>query len=441
MNEMKRTNSTLPVSGLDEEAGCECEKTVWLQPDRTMLRPTPPDGPPHPPRPLRIPFNIQVRWEEETGGFLRALPLATVGLFLTDNTQGQPDWKYRLNEFGRASSSLAVTDGDLPIAAKLYFNDALFTLKSGLDTGHLNTWEFDILLTGSGSRITIDAVVPQSLGPDLGRVWSVFHTIRSNGEAIVGLSDVPHIDVWFPGGGTTSYYNSNFINLLGARSRLPEVYAHEYGHHVMASLMTGGIPPGGGGAHSFCSTSESPALSWIEGYATAFGLQVLGLTSYRGLDLARLSCADNRDMTTDEARVAAGMLDLMDTEGSTPECAGTDETLGRPGFCDRTTGNLFTPRVVLRDSIVGWQAPSVQDWWVRLAGAHRGQPGITDGWEAMQYNYYPLAPCRVRLRNICLDKVIFPQWWWKIPRLPPRVTPRPIPPRITPRPPPFRDGL
>jgi len=308
-----------------------------------------------------------VNWEEEINGIQHPLPFATVSFFLGGSTGNGPSRTYELNEFGRASGTISVSDDEFPVEARLLFTNSFFTLQSRRDNPYMSAWELPLqVVSSSRSRFTIDAKVPQSLGPDLGRVWTGFQTIRSNGDALVGLWDVPHIDVLFPGEGSVSYYTPNFINLLGARSRLPEVYAHEYGHHVMQSLMAGGIPPHSNDGHEFCSTTASPELSWIEGYATAFGLKVLGLTKYRGKELEKLSCPDNRDMRTDEARVAAGMLDLMDVEGAVPECAGTDETLGRPGFRDRTTGNLFTPSIVLRDFLVGPQTTSIREWWGKL---------------------------------------------------------------------------
>ena len=332
-------------------------------------------------------------------------------MFSTDNTQGPPDWTYRLNSYGRATGTIVTSFDNLPVAATVFFDDTLFTLKQGPDRGNLRTWEFDLNLSQTASKISVTGQVPQSIGPDIGHVWSEWHRIRRNGESDVGLNGVPHIDVWFPASATSSYYTPNFIALLSARSRLPEVYAHEYGHHVMNSLMRGGIPTGGTGDHTFCSTNADLILSWVEGYATAFGLRVLGLRSYRGQDLEALSCPVNRDMLTDEGRVAAGLLDLMDNEGSHPECAGTNPDLGRPGLCDRTSGSLFTPYIVLRYSIVGPQLASVTAWWERLSTALRGQPGIADGWEAMRYNYYPLPPCRLRWRGFCLDPIRLPILW------------------------------
>lgn len=201
--------------------------------------------------------------------------------------------------------------------------------------------------------------------------------------------------------------------------------------------MQGGIPSGGGGAHSFCGTTANAVLAFVEGYASAFGLQVLGLRSYRGEDLEALSCPANRDMLTSEGRVVAGMLDLMDSDPSNPECSGGDADLGRPDYCDRTGGTLFTPNIVLRDSIAGPQLSSVTAWWERLSATLSGQEGILDGWEAMRYNYYPIPPCRRRWRNVCLDRYL-PSMPPFRPRatLPPRRTARP-----SPRPGPSRQDL
>lgn len=431
--DLKRTNSTLPTFEQDENLQCACEKTTWVP--RQQLRP-PPDGPDPPAPDRRFVIDIQVVYEDPNG-LLQALANARVGLFSSDNTQQTPDWTYRLNGFGLATAAIVTSIDYLPVAAKVFFDDTLFTLKEGSDRSNLRAWEFDLNLSQSGSRIKVTGQIPQSIGPDIGHVWSEWHRIRRNGESDVGLEGVPHIDVWFPANAGSSYYTPNFIALLSARSRLPEVFAHEYGHHVMNSLMTGGIPTGGSGDHVFCSTNADLLLSWKEGYATAFGLRVLGLRSYRGQDLEALSCPANRDMLTDEGRVAAGLLDLMDDEGSHPECAGTNPDLGRPGFCDRTSGSLFTPYTVLRWSIVGPQLGSVTAWWQRLSAALRNQPGIADGWEAMRYNYYPLPPCRLRWRGICLDSIRLPILW-----TPPRWTPGPLPPRPVPAPrPPVRGDV
>lgn len=304
-----------------------------------------------------------------------------------------PTWEFILDSQGRANGLIKTLTDQIPVGAKLYFEDSLFTLKAGTNQGNLQRWEawLDLLPGGSGLTVRIDEILPFSLGPDIGHLWTEFHRIRSSGEASVGLWDVPHIDVWYPSNGINSFYNNNQIQMLSGHSRIPAIYAHEYGHHVMQSLMTGGIPsvvstP----THAFCpGVPISPGMAFVEGYATAFGLQVLGTGMYGSIDIANYQCATNRDMPTDEGRVAAGMLDLIDDDAASPECS-TNADFGRTDRCDRTRGSqLFTPRVVLRDSLIGPQISSVNAWWNRLLKAHPGELGIADGREAMEYNYYP----------------------------------------------------
>lgn len=400
MLDLKYSNFTLSPFEHQEDQRCTCDKKTWI-PQQLRLIPNGPDLPI-----LLLPFPISnAVVYEDPNGLDQALSNAMVGLYDDFNTQRPPDWTFRLDSRGRADTVIVTRVNRKPVAAKVFLDDELFTMKQGPDTGNLNTWEFDLTVSNQDSTISVTGKIPQAIGPDLGHVWSEWHRIRSNGENLVGLDGIPHIDVWFPSSGTSSWYWDNLIALLSDRSRLPEVYAHEYGHHVMHTLMRGGIPTGWIGDHTFCSTNANDILSWVEGYATAFGLRVLGLRSYRGLDLEALSCPVNRDMRTSEGRVAAGLLDLMDDEGASPECSGTNPDLGRPGLCDRTRNTLFTPYTVLRWSIVGPQLSSVVDWWNRLATALRGQPGIADGWEAMRYNYYPLPPCRLRWRGFCLDVI------------------------------------
>ncbi|KAI9764991.1 MAG: hypothetical protein M1840_007913 [Geoglossum simile] len=390
LSELKRTNSTIPsLEPPAELEDCGCE-TSWLPTNpRVQLRAQPGRGGEGPTTPWNI--NIRVRYEhiEATGSMYYPVVGARVDIQASRAPEpAYPAYSFQLDINGRARRLVRIPGGTSLVGASLYFKNAFFTFKQGLDTTNLSEFELPVQIIESGSTTTVDVVIPSSVGPNLARIWYEFNQMRSQGDASVGLLDVPSTDVWYPG--NESQYWGNLIEIAPGDSQAPWVYAHEYGHHVMKSLMIDGLP-NADGEHSFCpATPISTTMAFVEGYATAYALQVLGRGDYGGTPIAQYSCPNDYHMPTSEGRVAAGLLDLMDDDAGAPECNARNKNLGASGKCDRTVGGqLFTPRLVLRDSIVGPQIENIKDWWKRLERAHRREAGFAAGREAMEYNYYP----------------------------------------------------
>lgn len=142
-------------------------------------------------------------------------------------------------------------------------------------------------------------------------------------------------------------------------------------------------------------------LAFSEGFASAFAATVLGRTVLGGVDYGAYSCGGERDMETSEGRVAAGLIDLVDG-GTGAECNGGNLDLGRNGVCDNTVaGQLFTPRLVFRDSITRVVDGDVTAWWERIRIAYSTRPGYVAGRHALEYNYFT-ETCLLRFANICI---------------------------------------
>lgn len=108
-------------------------------------------------------------------------------------------------------------------------------------------------------------------------------------------------------------------------------------------------------------------------------------------------------METSEGRVAAGLIDLVDG-GTGAECNGGNADLGRNGVCDSTVaGQLFTPRLVFRDSITRVVDGDVTAWWNRIRIAYSMRQGYVAGRHAMEYNYFT-ETCLLRVANICIRR-------------------------------------
>ena len=309
---------------------------------------------------------------------------------------------------GAGNGILNLPEGDYANAkATLYFENDLFSLKQGryfnIPTLPPTTWSIPLPVSSYGTNgFMVEYVMPSEIGPNLGHLWWSFHDIRAVAHDLIYLSAVPGTTLWypFPKPDGTAYYG----DLIGIEARYGKgriVHAHEYGHHVMQHLATGGIPPAGrdeSSDHSLCST-VSPRMAYIEGYADAFALHVLHSDSFwwtpgeSGVNLAHYVCPVDMDMITSEGRVAAGLLDLLDHERVVPECNHLRPENGRAGYCDLThdpTTFLFE-WVIFRESIVGPRVASIRDWWERLAAAHSTGVDFASALEAMRFNYYPLS--------------------------------------------------
>jgi len=187
-------------------------------------------------------------------------------------------------------------------------------------------------------------------------------------------------NVWFPGDARpnmTDYFANSDNNLAGAyisihpeHANYTSAIAHEYGHffHYLARGLQPIKYELNKRDHNFCQagTPNSPIVSLTEGYATAFGLSSLWqspfqestgtgfcwfpfnatLATPRCLQIEQYDCDDipleDRNLSTDEGRIAAVLRDLIDAAGDNN---GDDDGRGVSGFSDTT--NLIRSRVLL----------------------------------------------------------------------------------------------
>ncbi|GHJ88003.1 hypothetical protein NliqN6_4405 [Naganishia liquefaciens] len=223
-------------------------------------------------------------------------------------------------------------------------------------------------------------------------------------------------NVWFPGNLTDCYFSNGptldraYINIHPDNANYTSAQAHEYGHwfHFQARKFAGIDYGLIGTEHNFCQAGppNSPVVSLTEGFATAFGLSSLwqsrfeetsspGTTgtgfcfvpgdSSQCLDIEQYNCSTiaepDRNLSTDEGRIAALLRDLIDAGG---DSNGGDTGLGRSGFTDASN---LPRRRVLYDPMVNNPA-NMQQYWNNF----KLQPSLTTAdldaaWNNFEYQY------------------------------------------------------
>lgn len=183
------------------------------------------------------------------------------------------------------------------------------------------------------------------------------------------------IAVWYPGQNTddgTSFFqeaNPPFISIAPNNAKNTTTIAHEYGHWFHY-LVRGKKELVWGGSHSFCNATvpESKTLAFGEGFATAFAIVSMRNSPYKPgtgtgycwsasddpnppcLDIEEYYCSAiplaDRDLSTDEGRVAAALVDLVDST--------VDNTFGLDpyGVANKTdNSNLPAVKVLVRPMV------------------------------------------------------------------------------------------
>ncbi|KAK4641565.1 hypothetical protein QC761_500700 [Podospora bellae-mahoneyi] len=419
--DLYRRNQTIPTIPIPDPSDfnktCSCpdypdEPTPILSnpPNIPLLLPYPIDG--NPPRREKETYKVtlRIRWEDRSTTPATHPPMsgATVWIYIQDITdesrQTYGFTSLTLSPAGRATKTITLPSDQFIVLISVAFDNTKLQFRGG--TSHLGRTggtEFPLPYKISPTNeVTVDAIIPHSFGPELVRLWNEFNTIHQTADRLVGAWDVPKLGIQYPMDWSRYYPGQNKIDIWGSvGSQSGDHFAHKLGHHFMYSLA-GGIP-GRGGAHTICGGSPvEQGLAFSEGWATAFAASLLGRQLIGGWDYGGYSCGSDRDtMETSEGRVAAGLMDLIDG-GLVRECNGGDTNLGRDGVCDGTVGGeLFTPRVVFRDSIEGVVDGGVRAWWGRVVRRYADRTGFGRGREAMEYNYYP-QECLFRLAGVCV---------------------------------------
>ncbi|KAK4177895.1 hypothetical protein QBC36DRAFT_326038, partial [Triangularia setosa] len=328
---------------------------------------------------------------------------------ITDDTRTTYGYtSLTLSPTGRATKTITLPSDQFIVSVSVAFDNAKLQFRGTAYTGRTGGTEYPLPYQISPTNdVTVDAIIPHSFGPELVRLWNEFNAIYRTADQFVGAWDIPKLGIHYPRDWSRYYQGQNKIDIWGSvGTQSADHFAHELGHHFMYTIA-GGIP-GRGGAHTICGGSPvERGLAFSEGWATAFAASLLGRQVIGGWDYGAYSCATDRDtMETSEGRVAAGLMDLLDG-GAVRECNNGDTNLGRDGVCDGTVGGeLFTPRMVFRDSIARTVDSGVRAWWTRVISNYADRNGFGRAREAMEYNYYP-QECLFRLRGVCVRITLF----------------------------------
>ena len=167
----------------------------------------------------------------------------------------------------------------------------------------------------------------------------------------------------------------------------PNVFHHEYAHAIMW-YGYGDDNPSPGGSHSFGDVTQDAGLAWSEGWANTFqhSIRPDGVYNWNegspGRNLENFSNA-NRDGNRTEGRVAAALIDMLD---SANDDNGGDQDRGRDGYGDDNTANRVTLATMLNQTLWGSYHDDFEDYWASLSGNLSGAQR-SDAQEIMYYNW------------------------------------------------------
>ncbi|KAK4204505.1 hypothetical protein QBC40DRAFT_91165 [Triangularia verruculosa] len=431
--DLYQRNKTIPIIPIPDQSDfnktCNCPDYVdeptpvffnVTNPTTPRLLPTPIGGPPRREKET-YQVTIRVRWEDRSTSPATTPPMAgaTVWLYIQDMTDDSRTTygltSLTLSSTGRATKTISLPSDQYITLVSVAFDNRQLQFRGTSHIGRTGGIEYPLPYRISPANdLTVDAIIPHSLGPELVRLWHEFNAIYRTADQLVGAWDIPKLGIQYPKDWSRYYPGQNKIDLWGSvGAQSADHFAHELGHHFMYSISGGLSTPGG--SHSICPGSPvDRGLAFTEGWATAFAASLLGRQVIGGWDYGAYSCATDRDtMETSEGRVAAGLLDLLDG-GAVRECNGGDTNLGRDGVCDGTVGGeLFKPRIVFRDSIARTVDSGVRSWWTRIIRNYADRNGFGRAREAMEYNYYP-QECLFRLRGVCVRIAVFDRFRFRL---------------------------
>lgn len=185
--------------------------------------------------------------------------------------------------------------------------------------------------------------------------------------------------LWQNGGTDGAYYTGytdNKIHLKEVEWTSPDVCLHEFGHHVMDSMLNQDYPPSAGGSHWFTS-HVSQALAWSEGFASYFMILVQGNSTYNDNNpgnFINFDLEDNWDGDTvangndnatsnssgydQEASVCAMLLDLADSN--------------QDAYDNANFGQAPTTDIMINYLTSGHHCYNIVDWYNGWYGRSQG---------------------------------------------------------------------
>ncbi|KAK4182982.1 hypothetical protein QBC35DRAFT_134892 [Podospora australis] len=426
LSNLYTSNKTIPVLPVPSSSCTStCEEDIPSEPASPiftpLLLPYPIGGPGDLPDRGKTTYKttIRVRWQDPSNPSLTPpLAGATVWVYIQDmDDDTRTTYGFSsliLNSAGYATKKLTIPNRQYVSLVTVAFDSPKLRFVSAVPTqshiGRSGGIEYPLpySISQDEGTLAVNTVIPASFGPELVRLWYEFSGILATADALVGWSDIPKINIRYPADWSRYRRGTNTIDIWGSAGSLAaDHFAHEIGHHFMQSVA-GGIP-GQGGPHTICGGDPvERGLAFSEGYATAFAANLLGRQRIANVEFGDYECPTDREMETAEGRVAAGLIDLID--GGAAECNNNNEDFGRDGVCDGTTaGELFTPRILFRDSVRGVVDAGVTAWWGRMVRLYGSRAGFRAARAAMEYNYYP-QECLIRWQGVCVRILPWDRW-------------------------------
>jgi len=341
---------------------------------------------------VRDPITVRGRFMfQDLDGVFKPLPNAAIHLWDSDTFGDEHLGMVASDWDGRWSFTVNNDDGWFQDGRDIYYTVKLDNSRLSLGTCNFLAgayeWKSAVHDDLSDGIVLDFGTETASTDTNALRVWSTLN-LAWNHAATTGGFDPGKIDGCFPGSGT--FYNGK-INIEAGDFDGPDSITHEYGHGVMAHAYSGG-DPSPGGDHGFGDCGQNRALSWSEGWATAFMLTLRQDGRYnwhegdggRAIEAFSSSCQTG---DSSEGRVAAALLDMVD---SANDSSGGDLNLGRNGASDANTGSTVALATMLRDTMVGTQHATVLDFWNDLGGelSSTQRPAAQT---IMSYNWMPVA--------------------------------------------------
>jgi hypothetical protein len=333
-------------------------------------------------------------------------PLVNAGIYLYDDDTFGDDFlgSVATNGNGEYSFSVNNDDGWLQNGRDLYIKLKLRNTRWRVHDGGDYEWASNVRNDlNEGAVVNFGTLTP---GDDMeaAQIFSFINRAWLHVTSVAGR-DPGFVEIDYPS--TGDFFNGQ-IHLSAATNRAPDIAIHEYGHFLMEAAYPDGNPSPGG-SHNFSQNTQDERLSWSEGWATAFMLSLCNDGQYNwdegtsesagewpscrvqndtgGQEIERYS-GTNRLGEKQEARVAAALLDLMDSNN---DDNGGSEDRGRNSLSDDNTPNRVSLQTIYNQVMWGSGHNDMLDYWVSLSGELSGATW-TDANEIFRYNWMSISP-------------------------------------------------
>ncbi|WP_331353449.1 hypothetical protein [Cellvibrio sp. UBA7671] len=332
-------------------------------------------------------------------------PLVNAGIYLYDDDTFGDEFLESVATNGNGDYSISVNndDGWLQNGRDLYIKLKLRNTRWRVHDGGDYEWASGVrddlnegAVVNFGTLTPSDDMEAAQIFSFMDRAWQHITS--------VGGRDPGFVEIDYPSSG--DFYNGQ-INLSASTNRAPDIAIHEYGHFLMDAAYPGG-DPSPGGAHNFGDAVQDERLSWSEGWASAFMLSLCNDGQYNwdegttegagewpsctnqndaGGQALELYSGANRLGEKQEARVAAALLDLMDSNNDNN---GGSEDRGRNSLSDDNTPNRVSLETIYNQTMWDSGHNNMLQYWTSLSGELSGATW-TDANEILRYNWMSIS--------------------------------------------------